>query len=112
MQSFSEEYGALSNSEEIDENSPLCKLNPMLHKNLLRVQGRFGYLYEDDMPFEERHPMILGRNSHMTHLIILPTHRTFCHIGPETTLRLLTARYWICGQRTTIRKALKHCPNL
>ena len=36
MQSFPEEHQALSNNnEEIEENSPLCKLNPMLHKSLL-----------------------------------------------------------------------------
>lgn len=85
----------------------LRKLVPFLDKRgLLRVGGR---LSSSNIPFENRHPVLLPRRDHVVNLIIDHFHRVNCHTGSYLLMSLLRQRYWIISARNVIRQRVRAC---
>ncbi|KAJ8036706.1 hypothetical protein HOLleu_20758 [Holothuria leucospilota] len=79
---------AKANSEHtkptIKKGSPLCRLNPFLDEDgIIKVGGRLG---RSDLPFTERHPILLPKNTHLSRLIVEHFHGKVLHQGRQMTL--------------------------
>ncbi|KAJ8017584.1 hypothetical protein HOLleu_44905 [Holothuria leucospilota] len=79
---------AKANSEHtkptIRKGSPLCRLNPFLDEDgIIKVGGRLG---RSDLPFTERHPILLPKNTHVSRLIVEHFHGKVLHQGRQMTL--------------------------
>ena len=60
------------------------------------------------MEFNQKHPAIL-RDSYVTKLIILDTHRSLLHQGVSSTLSHIRTKFWITRWKKIVRKYLKDC---
>ena len=100
---FQEELEVLSCTSSDTENeskrtlkrsSPLYKLNAFLDKdNILRVGGR---LTKSDLSYQQKHPVILPRKSHVTDLVIRYFHDKVHHQGRGMTVNEIRSHgYWI-----------------
>lgn len=69
------EISALMAGKDISTN--IKSLNPFLdHQNILRVGGR---LQNAAIPFAQKHPIILGKSSNITKLLIIREHLNLLH---------------------------------
>ncbi|XP_049876780.1 uncharacterized protein LOC126374292 isoform X2 [Pectinophora gossypiella] len=83
---------------------PLC---PFLdNKGLVRVGGR---LENSSMPYSQKHPVVLPRDSRVTHLIIHAEHIKNLHAGPRVVLSTINQRFWIVHGMREIKKVLHKC---
>nr|XP_053612506.1 uncharacterized protein LOC128676429 isoform X1 [Plodia interpunctella]XP_053612507.1 uncharacterized protein LOC128676429 isoform X1 [Plodia interpunctella] len=73
---------------------------------LLRVGGR---LHNADIPYSQKHPIILPRDSRVTNLIIHSEHLRNLHAGPKLTLSSLRQRFWIIHGLREVKKVLYTC---
>lgn len=106
--SFENEYHQLKQHVNVASTSPLAKLDPFMDENgLIRVGGR---LRSAELPYEEMHPVILPRNSHVSALIVKQCHEQVAHQGRGLTVsRIRTSGYWIIGCSTVVRSFLHKC---
>ncbi len=105
-QEFTEEIHHLANKQPISKKSKLLPLNPFLDVNgCLRVGGR---LAEADLPFERKHPLILGANR-IAKLIIEDMHSKSMHGGIKLTMSLVRERFWIMNLRKEVKKSIHSC---
>ena len=102
---FSEDYEALKNSQQMSEKSTPRKLNQHLKNGILTMISRLSNLQQ--LPEQMRNTIILPKDARISTLIIVEHHKMVLHLGPETTLRNITLKYWILGGRQQIRKAIK-----
>ena len=73
----------------------------------LRVGGR---LKRSSDSVEQRHPIILPRESHFTVLVIRCCHEEAAHQGRATTInKIRAAGYWILGIRRAVMSVLHRC---
>lgn len=85
----------------------LRRLAPFLdNEDLLRVGGRLEYAL---MPYTEKHPLLLPKNSRLTELLIDYVHRAKGHPGPQTLQNLLRQNYWILSARSIVKKRIHKC---
>ena len=83
------------------------KLNVFLDEhNTLRVGGR---LRNAELPYAQKHPALLPRNSRFTSLLINYYHRVYLHPGVQTLQYLLLQSYWILSSKRAIRSVVKNC---
>ncbi|KAB0790166.1 hypothetical protein PPYR_15510, partial [Photinus pyralis] len=73
----------------------LRKLNFLDEQGILRVGGRIKH---SSLGFENKHPIVLPRNSRITVLIIEDFHRNFMHPGAQTLHFLIIQNFWILSQ--------------
>ena len=86
----------------------LRKLKPFIADDgFVRAEGRLALC--SMLPKETRMPIILSKNSHLTHLIIQEEDKTNGHPGDSHVLSNLRKIYWITGGRSTVQRALRHC---
>ena len=88
--------------EELPAKNHFCKFRPLLdRKGLLRVGGRL-----DNTPwaYEIKHPVILPKKAHVTHLLLKQFHHLNLHPGPSTMMSLLAQGYYISGVRGAVRE--------
>ena len=100
---------ALENGKDV--TAAVCplvirKLNPVLDDGVVRVGGR---LATAPVEYNQRHPIILCTESHMTELIVKHYHETVGHSGVGHTFTALRARYWIHGGSVAVRGVLGKC---
>ena len=99
-----EEYG-----DFIADNSRLSslrKLNPIVVDGVIRVGGR---LHWADVNFDEKHPLIIPSNSHVTTLIIRHFHCIMGHMGVNSVLSKIREQFWIVKGYATVRKVINKC---
>ncbi|XP_054276868.1 uncharacterized protein LOC128995865 [Macrosteles quadrilineatus] len=90
------------------QTSPMFqRLDPFLDSNgILRVGGR---LKNAQLGYDAKHPMLLPKNSPLTHLLIDYFHVKYLHIGPRTLQSLLSRQFWIISARHVIRHRISKC---
>jgi len=104
---FSEEIQQLSHGRKLSPKSKLLPLHPFLDTNgLLRVGGR---LQKAQLDYSQRHPIILPKGHHLTHLIIMEEHLKNLHAGVQSLLAIIRTRYWPITGKNIIRKVLHKC---
>lgn len=75
-------------------------------QGLIRVRSKFkAWKYNRDNKF----PLLLPQNSHLTHLIVMDTHCRLLHSGCYAVLTELRKHYYIPKHFSTIQKSLKEC---
>ncbi|XP_026830877.1 uncharacterized protein LOC113563430 [Ooceraea biroi] len=104
---FGEEIRLLSDGQRLPRRSPLLSLRPFFDQNgLLRVGGRLqGAL----LSYEERHPVILAKRSHLALLLVRDAHGRCLHAGPQLTRSVLARRYWILQFNSLVRAVTHQC---
>ena len=77
-------------------------------KGLIRTRGRISNYSKFD--FDSLNPVLLGKNHHLSKLIVRSSHFDSNHLGTESTLdRLRQSGFWLPQARHTIKKVLKEC---
>lgn len=104
-QSFAQEIADLEEDGHVKTNSTIFRLDPILQDGLLRVGGR---LRRAAMPEDIKHPVILGKGSHLSTLILRNIHIQIGHSGWNHMLSKLRQRYWIVHANSATGNILKH----
>ncbi|XP_071053632.1 uncharacterized protein [Onthophagus taurus] len=104
---FPNEIRTLQDGQTIQRSSPLYKLTPFLDgEGFLRVTGRLRFASLD---WDEKHPLILPKESRITSLVIDSHRRGTLHGGTQLTLSSLRRRFWIVGGRVPVRSFIQRC---
>ena len=90
----------------VSKDSKLLSLHPLLVDNIIRVGGRNKHA---NVPFNQKHQMIIHKNHPLSKLVIKHTHESNFHCGREQTLSILRNKYWIPNVRGLIRKIITDC---
>ena len=106
-ETFKQELQDLFSSSQVNENSKLVTLNPILDNNIIKVGGRLKNII--GIPNNLKHQIILPRHHPVTDLLILHYHKSNHHCGRDQTLALLRERYWVVKAKSIIRKVLSTC---
>ncbi|XP_055632493.1 uncharacterized protein LOC129772974 [Toxorhynchites rutilus septentrionalis] len=100
-------------SNTIPKNSSIVYFCPFLDESdVLRVRGRTGAC--SFINYDAVNPIILPRNHHVTHLIVLHYHHKYHHQNHNTVLNEIRQRYRIPRLKSvyaTIRKGCQKCMN-
>ncbi|XP_067947596.1 uncharacterized protein [Watersipora subatra] len=109
QEDYLQEIKLLKQRKPIPQNSPLFKLNPFLDKSgLMRVGGRL--VNDDTICFEEKHPAILPRKSHVTKLLLRHFHQEVAHQGRSITLsKIRSAGFWVVNAHAAVSSLIYHC---
>jgi len=104
---FAEEHTALSRRLQVSPSSRLSALRPFISADkLIRVGGR---LANAPLSFAEKHPILLAKECHLSHLLVREAHALALHGGPQLTRSVLAKNYWILHANTLIRSEIKQC---
>ena len=107
QETFGEEIDSLrSGASGVKKSSNICRLDPVLKDGLLRVGGRLSRVA---LPEESKHPVILSKGTHVSHLILQFIHRELGHAGRNHMLSSLRRKYWITNANSACRKVLSDC---
>ena len=105
--SFAKEIIHLGNKGYVKACSGISKLKPFLDENgLIRVGGR---LSGADLGYDEKHPVLLPYDDHVTNMIIAHTHEVVGHSGRTYVLADIRKKYWIVKGNAAVRKVLRKC---
>ena len=105
---FSKEIELLENGRKINSKSVLILLNPILDKNnLLRVGGRLSNC--NFITYDEKHPILLSKNSHLAKLVINDAHEKTLHGGPQLVMSQVLRKFWIIHGKRIIRHLISKC---
>lgn len=100
---YSVEINGLKEELGLPAGSPIYPLTPFLDsEGLLRVGGR---LAKAEIPWEEKHPIILGKGHRVVTLLIQEAHQVNFHAGTDWLHHHLRQNYWIPGSRVAIKSA-------
>lgn len=84
-----------------------ARLRPFLDQDgVVRINGRLG---NSELPETQKHPILLAKDSHLSHLIVRHWHLVTCHSGPRVITSLIGRQFWIMSVRVVIRKVLSLC---
>lgn len=104
---FASEMDSLKIKGEVNKKGVLTSLNPYLdQEHILRVGGR---LHKANIHEDLKHPIILPRKSHLTHLLIADAHESTLHGGPQLVLNYLRSKYWIINAKGIVRQYVRKC---
>ena len=104
---FQDELSSLSSLQKVvKKSSGIFKLDPILVDGIIRVGGR---LRNTEIEPDAKHPVLLPKDHHVSHLIIRHYHRVSGHSGIEHTLSLIRQKYWITQARASVRRLLSSC---
>ncbi|CAK9829640.1 hypothetical protein ANTRET_LOCUS6943 [Anthophora retusa] len=107
VHAFPEEHKKLRTNQIINKSGPLRELNPFIDKTgIIRVGGR---LSQANIPFNQKHPLVLPAKHHFTKLLILREHLRFLHAGCQSTLYSIRKRYWPVSGRKEVKNIIRHC---
>jgi hypothetical protein len=105
-QCFHHEKIQLQNDKYVSNNSKLKSLNPFIMNDIIHVGGR---LTNADIPFNERHPILLPTKHNFTNLLIKNYHYKYLHMGAQTLLTQIRQRYWPIDGKNTIKRVIRKC---
>ncbi|UYV77667.1 hypothetical protein LAZ67_15001855 [Cordylochernes scorpioides] len=106
-QEFTQDIGWLRDKGFVSGKSNLRFLNPFLDVDgILRVGGR---LQHSNLDYNRKHPIILPKRHHCTDLIIEHYHKQSLHSGLQTTLSMISQKYWIISCKAAVKRVLNQC---
>lgn len=95
-QSFSDELRYLKDQNHQGQSKQRA-LNPFLDvHSIIRVGGRLSHA---DLPYEQKHLILLPRSHRITDLIIDDYHQDHKHPGATTIQSIIQQQYWIVASR-------------
>ena len=104
---YSKEIKALKTGKNLSTQSNLLPLYPFFDDGFLKVGGRLQQSVQ--LSDNQKFPVILPKESHLSYLIVKSTHENFLHAGQNVVLAETRSQFWIVNARTLIRKTLKNC---
>ena len=107
-ESYPEEIQCLQNNKPLSNSSYIRALRPFLDDNgLIRVGGR---LERAQVPYEEKHPILLPGRHHMSLLLARHFHEKVFHQGRQFTEgSIRAAGYWFTGCRRLVSSLISQC---
>lgn len=88
-------------------SKPISRLRPFIDSNdVIRVGGR---LRHSSLSFQEKHPILLAKRSHLALLIGRHWHKITCHAGPRTMSVLIHRQFWIMSIRSVLFDVCHNC---
>ena len=103
---FSDEIAAIRDNKPVPVSSKISQLMPFIdEKGVLRAGGR---LELSELPYETKHPVILGQH-HVTTLLMELAHVQQMHSGVENVLASLRQDVWVLGARRALRSITQRC---
>ena len=105
---YVQEVKCLQNNLHVRKESEIHSLSPFIGKHgLLRVGGR---CERQEVPYDQRHPLILPQKSHITGIISLYHHEETRHQGRKLTEGAIrSAGFWIPGSKRLVSTLIKKC---
>ncbi|XP_070142300.1 uncharacterized protein [Drosophila kikkawai] len=105
---FTLERGCLRQKRPIPTSSLVQNLNPFLDSNgLMRACGRV--TTSELLQYDERHPIILPYDCHLSRLIVHFTHRITLHGGNQLMIRLIRSKFWIPWVKNLVKSVIYSC---
>ena len=112
-QAFREEVETLMHSGNGDrrtlmKRSSVYKLDPFTdERGLLRIGGR---LRKSNLHFTDVHPILLGKCSSITRLIVEWCHQKMAHGGRRLTINEIGSNgFWVVRWNTIVRRLVGKC---
>ncbi|XP_044013986.1 uncharacterized protein LOC122856373 [Aphidius gifuensis] len=68
-----------------------------------------GRLQNASIPYNQKYPIILPKNHHVTSLIIKHEHKIHLHTGTQATLYAVRQQYWPIDGRNQVSKIIRTC---
>ena len=104
---FAAELNCLRNGSSVSIRSKLSSLDPFLDEfGVIRVGGR---LQQSQLPYDNKHPIVLHQSAHITRLIIEREHIRLLHAGAQLVHHSLRQRWWIINAKIVIRSIIRGC---
>lgn len=103
---FQTEIRDLLNKGEVAVNSKFRSLSPIIQDGIIRVGGR---LRHSNLPYDQKHPILLPSSHPFTTLIIRTYHERYLHVGQQGLLYIIRKMYWIVNAKSAIRKVIHRC---
>ncbi|XP_066910989.1 uncharacterized protein [Clytia hemisphaerica] len=109
QKAFPDDINQLKKKEPLKKTSPIYQLAPFVDgEDILRVGGRINNA--TNIPYEEKHPIVLPRRSTTTKSIIQKVHEEMQHGGHNATLcRLREKGFWCINGNSLVRHVLHQC---
>ena len=81
------------------------EVNPFLDEHeLIRVGGR---LKKSDLIYNQKHPILLPSQHHVSDIIIQELHESHLHAGIQSTLYAIRERFWILNGKNQVRRIVQ-----
>lgn len=94
-------------NKKVLRNKAINSLNPFIDSNgLIRVGGR---LSNADLPFSQRHPILLPAKCHVVNIMLRREHLRLYHAGSQTVLNNFRLRYWPLNGLRAVKRILHNC---
>ena len=107
VNSFKEELKLLRKGKRLPARNHLKSLDVFLDcQGLIRVGGR---LYNSELPFDERHPVLLQADSSFSRLVINWAHQRALHGGFRITYAYVMRRSWLIKGKTRVKAHIRNC---
>ncbi|XP_063619660.1 uncharacterized protein LOC134792321 [Cydia splendana] len=107
QEAFAEEYESLKNNKAVTKKSKLRCLDPFIGDDgLIRVGGR---LHHSQLPYNQKHPIILPHHHHVSRMLIDEAHLQTLHGGIRLTIAFLRQKYWILGLKRMTKANIRNC---
>ncbi|KAJ8365140.1 hypothetical protein SKAU_G00139710 [Synaphobranchus kaupii] len=105
---YSEEMKCIQGKQDLPNNSPLCKLHPIMDsEGLLRVGGRIS---QSKLQEDEANPILIPGQHHIATLLIHHHHESVKHQGRHLTEGAIRASgLWIIGAKRSINSLIHRC---
>lgn len=104
---FSHELKMLNSQSQLPTSHAFSRLKTFVDPlGVIRVGGR---LNNSTLPYEEKHPAILPRNSRLSNLIIDYSQKQTLHGGAQLTLAHVRQSCWIIGGRAPVKSHILRC---
>ena len=82
------------------------KLSLFIEDNIIRVGGRLGLA---NLPFANRYPIYLSRDSPLFHQRVMEFHHRALHSGPRDTRAKMQRIYWIPRSSRMVKNIIRNC---
>ena len=105
---FAKELSDLQNGRSLHKSSKIRNLDVFVdNRGLLRVGGR---QKQSLMAYENKHPVVLGKDSVISNLIVQHCHERVAHQGRGMTVNAVRNHgYWIIGLSTKVASLVHKC---
>ncbi|XP_066915532.1 uncharacterized protein [Clytia hemisphaerica] len=109
QKAFPDDINQLKKKEPLKKTSPIYQLAPFFDgEDILRVGGRINNA--TNIPYEEKHPIVLPRPSTTTKSVIQKVHEEMRHGGRNATLCTLREKgFWCINGNSLVRHVLHQC---
>ena len=108
MESYPQEIKCMQSIQRINKESILRSLAPFIGRHsLVRIGGR---CEKQEVPYNQRHPIVLPQKSHVTDIIARHCHEETRHQGRKLTEGAIrSAGFWITGSKRLVSAMIGKC---